>query len=47
MTERHPKESSIGHAGRLLFQPFGIDQAEDCKWQSARNVSQNGRYFYS
>ena len=45
MTERPPKESFIGHAGRLLYQPLGVARAEDRGWQSSRKLAQKGIPF--
>ncbi|KAI1136579.1 hypothetical protein F5Y05DRAFT_390217 [Hypoxylon sp. FL0543] len=39
MTDRQISESTIGLAGRLSHIPFGVGKAEDCGWQSTRDLA--------
>ncbi|KAH7040721.1 RNA polymerase I-specific transcription-initiation factor-domain-containing protein [Microdochium trichocladiopsis] len=41
--QRLPRDSYLGHAGRLSLKPVElVTKAEDCVWRSSRNHSQNG-----
>ncbi|KAJ1338035.1 RNA polymerase I-specific transcription initiation factor RRN6 [Microdochium nivale] len=41
--QRFPRDSYLGHAGRLSLRPLElVTKAEDCVWQSSRDHSQHG-----